>query len=255
MRLVSLAAERIRLAAADEDYAQELSAAVESERIESDGGGQTLRGLIESTVVKEELEALTPAEWQWFASWRQALGGLLERVVLDHLMDRATTRFARYEVRALVLCDPETNAAARILDPPMDVDDSELQDLDDSQRAQVVRNSVGLTWLVDQAQGARVETLLEAQAIRIAEADAAQARVEQPVDRQAALNEDALELAADALQYRTDAAWFLLRQFSSLTPERPLLVGDLVYASENRRSISSEASARWYERGDEPPGG
>lgn len=62
MRLVSLAAPRIRLAVADEDYAQELSAAVESERIESDGGGQTLRGLVESPVVQEELETLTPAE-------------------------------------------------------------------------------------------------------------------------------------------------------------------------------------------------
>jgi hypothetical protein len=165
MRLVSLAAPRIRLAAADEDYAQELSAAVESERNESDGGGQTLRGLIESTVVKEELEALTPAEWQWFASWRQALGGRLERIALDHLMDHATTRFARYEVRALVLRDPETNAAARILEPPLGVGDSELEDLDDSERAQVVRDSVGLTWLREQAQGARVEKLLEAQAI------------------------------------------------------------------------------------------
>ncbi len=254
MRLVSLAAEQIRLAAADEDRAQELAAAVESESNGEDGGGGVLRALIEyPTVVPEELDVLTPAEWQWFAIWRQALGGGLDRTVLDYLTDSATTRFARYEVRALVLRDPETNEAA-----PRGIElleEAELAEEIGQELPEEVRQSVGLMWLREQAQGARVARMLEAQSVREADARAAEARVEEPIDRTAALIEEALELMADALQCATDASEFLIRELDKLDGERARAIETYREAVENQRSISSEITAPWYERGAEPLGG
>lgn len=258
MRLVSLAAERIRLAAADEDRAQDLFAAVESESNGADGGGGLLHALIEyAGAAEEELEVLTPAEWQWFAVWRQALGGGLDQIVLDYLTDSATTRFARYEVRALVLCDPETNDAAprgmELLDEvrrPQLPKEVRAEDLPAE-----VRQSVGLMWLWEQAQGARVMRMIEAQSARVAEARAAEARVEEPIERNAALIEEALELMADALQCATDASEFLIRELDKVGGEPTRAVRAYREAVENQRSISSEITARWYERGVEPLGG
>jgi len=113
MRLISVAAPLIQRAAANEYDAQKLFAAVHDERAATEADERVLSDLVQEPAVQhEDLPALTPAEWLWFSRWKQALGGTLEVIVLDHLIDRAATRFSRYEIRALVLKDPETNAAA-----------------------------------------------------------------------------------------------------------------------------------------------
>jgi hypothetical protein len=254
MRFVSAAAPLIRLAAADEDHAQRLFAAVEVERRAEAADEQALSSFIERPAVAEEdLAALTPDEWHWYASWRQAFGGQLERIVLDYLTDCATTRFAQYQVRALVLRDAETNAAARIVE---EIYGSEsAPEVADSDSEPVVSGSVGLTWLREQAQGARVRKLIAAQAARIEEALAVEARAEEPIDELEALAEEALELAADALQCQTDATTFVLIQLALLGGDRAELVGQYLDNVADQRRISSEDSASWYQRDEEPLGG
>ena len=254
MRLVSLAAERIRLAAADQDQAQKLLAAVVSERNEADGGGRVLHALIEYATVEEELEVLTPAEWQWFATWRQALGGGLDQIVLNYLTDSATTRFARYEVRALVLRDPETNEAApsgmellQEVRQTLFLEEIRAEDLPEE-----VRQSVGLMWLWEQAQGARVMRIIEAQSERAAAALAAEARVEEPIDESAAVIEEALELIADALQCATGASEFLIRELENVGGAPTEAVGAYREAAANQRSISSEITDPWYQEVADP---
>ena len=257
MRLVSLAAEKIRLAAADEDRAQDLFAAVESENNEADGDGGLLHVLIERpAVVEEELEVLTPAEWQWFATWRQALGGGLDQTVLNYLTDCATRRFARYQVRALVLRDPETNDAAprgmELLEAVRQEQSSEevraehppvrAEDLPEA-----VRQSVGLMWLWEQAHGARVTRMLGAQSARAEAAQAAGARVEEPIDKSAALIEEALELMADALQCATDASDFLIRELEEAGGAPTEAVRAYREGVANKRSITSEITDPWYQ--------
>jgi hypothetical protein len=133
MSLIQVAAPLIRLAAADDGYAQDLDDAVAADK-------NAYEGLINTSIRPAELGCLNPTEWQWFASWRQAHGGSLDEVVLLHLADFAVTRFARFEVRALVLRDPHTNQLATLLEghPPP-------------------RGSVGLNWLVTQVQEPRVD--------------------------------------------------------------------------------------------------
>jgi len=137
MSLIPLAAHLIRLAATDAECAQDLRDAVFAD-------DQAVSGLVEADVQNQELAELTSTQWQWYASWRQELGGDLSRTVLDHLTANAATRFARFEVRELVLRDPPTNqyvAAAddrRGAEPP-----------------------VGLTWLSEQAQGAGGDEAIE----------------------------------------------------------------------------------------------
>ncbi|OBI52737.1 hypothetical protein [Mycobacterium sp. E787] len=131
MRLIPLAAPLIRLAAVDDDYAQDLHDAVDADR------DTLMSGLVEAEVGQADLAELTPPQWQWYATWRQERGGGLNRVLLDHLAASASTRFARFQVRELVLRDPETNAAA-----PLAMDPA----------AEVV-GVVGLEWLSEQARG------------------------------------------------------------------------------------------------------
>ncbi len=236
MNLLSVAAPLIRLAAADEYHAYKLFDAFESEKRGPKRDERVLTRLVEEPAVqKDDLAALTPPEWQWYASWRQALGGRLDPVVLDYLTDSASTRFARYEVRALVLRDPQTNADAR--------------------GDELTANAIGLNWLRDQAQGARVAKVIRAQELRRARALAANARVEEPIDEDSALVEEALELTQDALQCATDASAFLLSQLMSLPRERGESVRAYREAAETRRVRSSEITARWYERGTEAVGG
>jgi hypothetical protein len=138
MSLIPLAAPLIRLAAVDDGYAQDLHDAVDADR------EALLNGLVRAQVQKADLAELTPTQWQWYASWRQELGGGLNRVVLDHLTASASTRFARFEVRELVLRDPQTNQlAARSRDLPAGSD------------------AIGLNWLSEQAQGAGDDDALE----------------------------------------------------------------------------------------------
>ncbi|BBX47640.1 hypothetical protein GCM10009641_18380 [Mycobacterium cookii] len=238
MRLVSLAAEKIQRAAGDEDEEQKLFAAVESERRESDGGGRLLSDLVEyTTVVEEELEVLTPIEWQWFASWRQALGGGLDRLVLNYLIDCATTRFARYQVRALVLRDPATNEQA----------------LSSQERPEGVAESVGLTWLREQAQGARVTKMIGEQNVRIEQARAVEAQAEQRTDRENAIAEETAELASDALQCDTDASEFLIQELRA--GEFGSVIDDLIDYLNAPTVTSTGDADRWYEAGVEPAGG
>lgn len=235
MNLLSATAPLIRLAAADEYHAYELFDAFESERRGRDRDERVLSRLVyEPAVEEDDLAALTPAEWQWYARWRQALGGRLDPVVLDYLTDSASTRFARYEVRALVLRDPRTNEFARGHDTSDDI---------------------GVNWLRDQAQGARVEKMIEAQGVRRARARAANARVEEPIDEDSARVEEALELTQDALQCATDASTFLLTRLRSLPGEPGESVNAYLEAAENRRVRSSEITTNWYERGTEVVGG
>jgi hypothetical protein len=216
MSLISLAAPRIRLAAADEGYEQELCNAVRE-------GDEAFRTLVYSPVQRQELAALTSTEWQWYANWRQALGGQLDPVVLDHLTAVASTRFARYAVHKLVLRDPETNQRApQFREPPPDGPGAN-----------------GLKWLDDQAQGRRV---IEANLRRLERGERVGAD-EMPELRR----NEALELMRDALQCATEASWFLLRRLTSL--EDPFGAGDSVRkelgAFVSSRNIESRIWERW----------
>ncbi|MFC6987098.1 polyketide synthase dehydratase domain-containing protein, partial [Streptomyces cirratus] len=62
--------------------------------------------------VEEDLDWLVPSEWQWFAHWRQSLRDPLDETVLRHLSLAAVTRFARFDLRGLVLRDDRTNELA-----------------------------------------------------------------------------------------------------------------------------------------------
>jgi hypothetical protein len=105
MSLIPVAAPLIRRAVDDDNYAQDLREAVAADE-------RLFHDLVYSTVREVDLGRLTPSQWQWFARWRQSLGGELDQVVLFHLARSAVTRFARFEVRALVLRDPYTNELA-----------------------------------------------------------------------------------------------------------------------------------------------
>jgi hypothetical protein len=133
MSLIQIAAPLIRLAAADDGYAQDLRDAIASD-------DRAYGGLVSAEIRPTELQWLKPTEWQWFANWRQSLGGELDPVVLSHLGISAGSRFARFEVRALTLRDPSTNELAS--------EDTYVPDAD---------NSVGLQWLVGQIHEPRVD--------------------------------------------------------------------------------------------------
>jgi hypothetical protein len=114
----------------DDGYAQDLRDAVDADEL-------AFR-LVIGPVAPSDLAWMTPTEWQWFARWRQALGGRLDRSLLGHLSAAAGTRFARFEVRALVLRDPHTNLVA-----------AEIGD----RRGQ--HDDIGLNWLRAQADETR----------------------------------------------------------------------------------------------------
>lgn len=223
MSLIPLAAPLIRLAATDMEYAQDLCKAVADDQARS--------GLVRTRVQEDDLAELTLSQWQWYASWRQELGGALDRVVLDHLTDSAATRFARFEVRELVLRDPLTNADAR--------EGGDLSDRPDA---------IGLNWLSRQAKSARIIRGFD----QIP--DEALAEVfEQLSDGVLALMRDeALELMDDALQCATDASWFLLRRLTSLNDDRGRSVSERLGDFVRRRDIDSGIWERWGLR--EPPG-
>jgi hypothetical protein len=137
MSLIPLAAHLIRLAATDTEYAQDLRDAVSAD-------DQVVSGLVTTDIQEHDLDELTSSQWQWYASWRQELNGGLNRVVLEHLTASATTRFARFQVRELVMRDLEVNALA----PEFEVAPDEP-------------GSVGVNWLREQARRARLEDALE----------------------------------------------------------------------------------------------
>ncbi|GHB85950.1 hypothetical protein GCM10010347_66190 [Streptomyces cirratus] len=105
MSLIRISAELIRRAVVDEGYAQDLRDAVAADQV-------ALEGLVYAEIVEEDLDWLVPSEWQWFAHWRQSLRGPLDETVLRHLSLAAVTRFARFDLRGLVLRDDRTNELA-----------------------------------------------------------------------------------------------------------------------------------------------
>ncbi|BCZ23362.1 hypothetical protein MYSE111917_02910 [Mycobacterium senriense] len=225
MSLIALSAPLIRLAAVDDGYAQDLFEAVVSDEASK-------AGLVDGPISEDELALLTPSEWQWYATWRQSLDGGLDRLLLNHLTVSVTTRFARFEVRALVLRDRRTNELAPQYDtPPQDESN----------------DTVGLRWLADQAGGQRVLATF-----RPAESYWSQAGADEsyeqgqkgPDDESSqgeglapewlsevggfellpdeyfdamsrAIEDERLELTIDALQCGTDASQFLIRQLAS----------------------------------------
>jgi hypothetical protein len=237
MSLISLAAPLIRLAAADESYEQELFDAVypkrdpegDSER-DPEGDSEALIGLVHSGVRRQELAALTSTEWQWYANWRQALGGRLDPVVLKYLTDSASTRFARFEVHKLVLRDPETNELAPTADDPSASDRPDAID------------AIGLNWLSEQARGKLVEEEFQRRRDE-GEEQLTPAEAFESVRDEALI--EVFELMRDALQCATDASWFLLRRLTSLNDDRARLVTEELQAFARDRRIDSRMTQRW----------
>jgi hypothetical protein len=204
---MSLIAPLIRLAAADDEYAQDLRDALDAGRAELDG-------LVRGEIQEADLVELTPAQWQWYASWRQELGGELDRLLLDHLTRSSLTRFTRFQVRELVLRDRETNQYA-----------PKFAGISDEY------GNTGLNWLSKQAQGARIAAALEW--------ISGDAQLE-------LMRDEAFELMNDALQCATEASWFLLRQLMSNQDVGHLVRQELDRFAD-RRGIVPLAS--WYAQG------
>jgi hypothetical protein len=244
-------AQLIRLAAVDDNYAQDLYDSVVDD-------GESMDSLVFSAVDASDLAQLTPTEWQYYANWRQSLGGGLDHTLLDYLTDSVTTRFARFQVRALVLRDPDTNASATAWNG----NPSELP------------NDTGCRWLDRQADLQRINEVLTRLRERRAENNATfeqrvqsddalvwrlqgealeqeRARRDQSDNAWAeqanrARTEEAFELMTDALQCGTHAARFLLTQLTSRKRAPWSLVEQrlAVYAAEHG------LDKRWYEHGE-----
>jgi len=108
--LITLAAPLIRQAAADETYQQDLHDSVADE-------SAAREGLVYAAIDTQDLGWLSPSEWQWFARWRQSMGGMLDTRLLEHLAFTATSRSGRFELRGLVMRDPHTEERAPTANP------------------------------------------------------------------------------------------------------------------------------------------
>lgn len=244
-------AQLIRLAAVDDNYAQDLYDSVVDD-------GESMEALVFSAVDASDFGQLTPTEWQYYANWRQSLGGRLDQTLLDYLTDSVTTRFARFQVRALVLRDPDTNASAAAWNgnpskPPNDIGCEWLRRQADLQRInemltklrerrdesnatfeQRVQSDDALPWRL---QG----EALEQERSRRDRSDNAWAE-----QANRAYTEEAFELMTDALQCGTHAAWFLLTQLTSREDEPWSLVKRRLAVYAGERGLDE----RWYEQGE-----
>jgi hypothetical protein len=223
MSLIAVAAPLIRLAATDTEYAQDLHDAVFAD-------DRALGGLVRTEIQEGDLAELTSSEWQWYASWRQELDGGLDRTVLDHLTESASTRFARFEVHKLVLRDPETNELAPTADDPSASDRPDAID------------AIGLNWLSEQARGKLVEEEFQRRRDE-GEEQLTPAEAFESVRDEALI--EVFELMRDALQCATDASWFLLRRLTSLNDDRARLVTEELQAFARDRRIDSRMTQRW----------
>jgi hypothetical protein len=186
--LISVAAQIIRTAAADDDFAQEFYEAITADQ-------DARQYLISEPVRPNEIDWLSPSEWLWFAQWRQDLGGPLDPVVLDHL-DQAlpiASRVFRFDLRGLVMRDDSSNDAA------------------DSQAANQELTDIGLRW----------------------------------TERHARQFPDSLEVARDALQYATPAAWYALRILTALDDPRSAQVTEWLDQIAAENGISPEIRRLW----------
>jgi hypothetical protein len=128
MSLVPLAAPLIRLATTDENYAIDLDVSLRAD-------DRAREALLHAAIEPDDLRWMAPSEWRWFARWRQARGGPLDLVVLNHLERTDASRAGRFELRSLVMRDPET------------------EDLATRAPGRPPEASVGLVWLEQQARG------------------------------------------------------------------------------------------------------
>lgn len=122
MSLIPLAAELIKQAAIDENYAMDLETSARADE-------GAFNGLVNARIDTTELGWLSPTEWLWFVRWRQGHGGSLQPVVLDYLASIHGSRALRFQLRYLVMRDPATEESA-------------LQSYETG-----TAESVGLTWL------------------------------------------------------------------------------------------------------------
>lgn len=108
MSLIPLAAQLIKRAATDENYAMDLYVSIGTDR-------GALEGLVHGQVDEGELGWLSPSEWLWFVRWRQSSGGSLQSAILEYLGSMSVSRASRFHLRYLVMRDPATERAARAL--------------------------------------------------------------------------------------------------------------------------------------------
>lgn len=127
MSLIQISAELIRRAVVDDGYAQDLREAVEADQ-------GALEGLVYAPIVEDDLGWLAASEWQWFAHWRQSMSGPLDETILRHLSLAAVTRYARFDLRGLVMRDQRTNELAP------------------EAGSRETRHDLGLRWLTAEAQ-------------------------------------------------------------------------------------------------------
>jgi hypothetical protein len=105
MSLIPLAAPLIRLATTDENYAIDLDLSLRAD-------DRVSEALLHAPIASDDLRWMAPSQWRWFAHWRQARGGPLDLVVLNHLARTDASRVGRFELRSLVMRDPETEGLA-----------------------------------------------------------------------------------------------------------------------------------------------
>jgi|GEM_PF-7066786 len=244
-------AQLIRLAAVDDNYAQDLYDTVVDDE-------ESTEALVSSAIDESDFAQLTPTEWQWYANWRQSLGGRLDQTLLDYLTDSVTTRFARFQVRALVLRDPDTNASAAAWNgnpskPPNDIGCEWLR-----RQAGLVRINEVLTRLRERRQenNATFEQLVQsddalpwrlqgdAREQERSRRERSDAAWEVQADR--AKTEEAFELMTDALQCGTHASWFLLMQLTSRGEAPWSLVKQRLTAYAKEHGLDEG----WYEQGE-----
>jgi|SRR5271166_1286820 len=254
MSNIAASAALIRLAVVDDGYAQDLFEAVDTDE-------RTRQELVHGRISEDELAKLTPAEWQWYANWRQSMGGTLDRRLLDYLTAAVSTRFARFEVRALVLRDGRTNQAALEYESYPGGDETD--------------GTLGLRWLSEQAHGERVFDSFRPAETYWREGDEED---RPPADRvpgndelqdqewresydddrrnyiaaeRRAFVEEWHELVTDALQCATEASWYLLRELMSNAFVTPAALGrnELVQRRLNAFAEERGLNPEWYKRG------
>jgi hypothetical protein len=109
--ILRVAAELIRHAAKDENYVLDLHEAARDEVVFS--------ALVLAPVQVDDLPALRPSEWLWFARWRQGMGGPLDVNLLRWIDEgvRTGSREARFRLRGLAMCDPSSERVAETAEP------------------------------------------------------------------------------------------------------------------------------------------
>jgi hypothetical protein len=120
--LIPIAAELIRRAAIDENYAIDLDNSIRTDEA-------TFAGLLYAGIDTDDLRWLWPSEWLWFVRWRQSRGGTLQLTVLEYLESIGGSRASRFQLRYLVMRDPATEESVRLSHETPSAE------------------SVGLTWL------------------------------------------------------------------------------------------------------------